>query len=141
MCKASKDLQKLKALLFEDGDYFVNMEQLDLTKDKIEAKLASSCRCFDTPVNNTLKVWIPIQEQIQELAIKQQDYISKKKGEILLDLFCKHMTVEIWKSSTYYFDSFNTISEKWLAFYMSLDNMIWNFETFVWETLPEEEQR
>jgi hypothetical protein len=138
MCREAKELQKLKGLLFEEGDWFINQEQLDLTKKEFSCKLAYGCRCFDIPVNNTLKVWIPTQQQIQELIIKE-----KKIGFVdLINDFGVLVHNDLDKESCYYvyWNKFDSIDELWLAFYMKYKyydlkeiSLYWDFTTYEWK--------
>lgn len=130
MCQNSKNIQDVRTPIFEEGDWFINKEDVDLTRELLECELVSSCRCFDAPVKDPLKIWIPTQKQIQELILSK----NKITTTFLLPSFCDTLL----KEKSYcqlqdYWESFKTIDEAWLAFYYYDAGYLWNHRTLTWE--------
>lgn len=73
MCRASHELQKLREVSFEDGDWFIDQEKfiVEMLPDHIvDCELASSCRCFDTQNKNApVRIWLPNFEQLLKILV------------------------------------------------------------------------
>lgn len=130
MCKMALDLQEKKSILFDEGDWFFSLDKFSNMRGFCDCELSSSCKCFDLPVNNRIKIWIPTQENIQNILLEKRNLDSRT----LLAMFCD----TILDTANYctlreYWSSFTTIEEVWLAFYYFDIGKLWKFKTMEWD--------